>query len=222
MSSANQMLKSIAAALAVSLIGCAQDQPTPGAPAASSKPAAPAASAAPPAPSAPAPVAIASAAGPKPSHPCPDGSTGEGTFKSPCEGKGTARLMDVTWTGKITDAGPSFRVTNKAKLDVLYGNIAVYFYDKAGKQLELKDAAAKPRPKQLCGGANLFAGVMKAGEKAVLNFSCVKKEHVPEGTAAIEGELQMIGFTDASGTKSDTYWRNNDLSPDVRPKGGIK
>jgi hypothetical protein len=63
---------------------------------------------------------------------------------------------------------------------------------------------------------------MKAGEKAVLTFSCVKKDHVPEGTAAIEAEMQMVGFTDASGGKADTYWRNKDLAPDTRPKGGTK
>jgi hypothetical protein len=34
--------------------------------------------------------------------------------------------------------------------------------------------------------------------------------------------MPMVGFADASGKKIDFYWRNNDLAPDVRPKGGIK
>jgi hypothetical protein len=220
MSSATSIFKALAAAgLAATMIGCAKEPAPSPAPAASSAPAAVAATPPPPKPSA---TAAPSADAPKPTHPCPEGSTGEGTFKNPCDGKGKSRLMEVTWTGKITDEGPQFRVINKTKIDILYGNIAVYFYDKAGKQLELKDSSGKTRPKQLCGGANLFAGVMKAGEKAVLNFSCVKKDHVPEGSAAIEGEMQIVGFTDASGTKADSYWRNNDLTPDVRPKGGIK
>jgi hypothetical protein len=63
---------------------------------------------------------------------------------------------------------------------------------------------------------------MKVNEKAVLTFSCVKKEIVPEGTAAIEGEMQMVGFSDASEKKSEFYWRNDDLAPAQRKKGGIK
>jgi hypothetical protein len=34
--------------------------------------------------------------------------------------------------------------------------------------------------------------------------------------------MQTVGFADAAGTKSEYYWRNSDLVPDVRPKGGIK
>ena len=60
---------------------------------------------------------------------------------------------------------------------------------------------------------------MKAGEKAVVQFSCVKKEHVPEGTAAIEAEMQSVGFADASEKKVDFYWTNPTLVPDVRKKG---
>ena len=198
----------IVPAVTMLLFGC-QDQPkATTAPSASAAP-----SAAPPAPSsAPAPMASA----PKPSHACPDGSTGEGTFKNPCEAKGAARLMDVAWTGKMTDTGPSFRVANKSKLDIVYGALVVYFYDKAGKQLETNG-----KPTKTCPGY-IFSGPMKAGEKAVLTFSCVGKSSVPEGTTVIEGELQMVGFPDADGKKADTYWRNSDLTPDARPKGGVK
>jgi len=131
--------------------------------------------------------------------------------------------MDVQWNGKIDDKGPAFRVTNNAKLEVLYGNVVVYFYDKDGKQLEVPatEPNAKPRPKQICFG-NIFGGPMKVGEKAVVTFSCVKKAHVPEGTTAIEAEMQTVGFTEAGGTKADTYWRNEELVPDARPKGGVK
>lgn len=203
-----QVLPVVTAAML--LFGCTE-KPSP-----SATPSASAVASTPPAPSsAPAPSAVA----PKPSHACPDGSTGDGTFKSPCEAKGNARLMEVTWTGKMTDTGPSFRVTNKAKLDIIHGIVVVYFYDKAGKQLEV--TAGKARPKQTCGG-HIFSGPMKAGEKAVLTFSCVSKDHVPEGTVTVEAEMQMVGFTDASGSKADTYWRNNDLTPDARPKGGVK
>jgi hypothetical protein len=208
----------LAAALAASLLGCSKEPGAAGAPTSS-------AAASVPAPSTPAPTVsappVVSAAEPKSTRPCITGSTGDGTFSKPCEAKGIARVMEVTWTGKMTDTGPSFRVTNTSKSDILYGNLAAYFYDKAGKQLEVPDAGGKPRPKQVCTG-KIFDGVMKAGEKAVITFSCVKKAHVPEGTAFVEAEIQMAGFVDASGKAADLYWKNSDLAPDARPKGGAK
>jgi len=163
---------------------------------------------------------VASAAEEEQVHECPKGTSGKGSMKTPCEAKGKERMMQVTWTGKMSDDGPSFRVTNTSKTPILYGRMAAYFYDKAGKQLEVP-ASGKKATKQWCGG-NIFEGQMKAGEKATITFSCVKKEHVPEGMASIEAEMQTVGFADSSGEKSEYYWRNNDLTPDARPKGGIK
>jgi len=34
--------------------------------------------------------------------------------------------------------------------------------------------------------------------------------------------MQWIGFADAEGKKIDFYWRNIDLTPDARAKGGLK
>jgi len=170
-----------------------------------------------------APAPTASAA---PRSDCPKDSAGPGTFDQPCEGKGDARMMDAKWNGKIDDEkGPFFNVVNKSPSPILYGKIVVYFYDKDGKQLEVKNNAganAKPLPYLICSGANLFQGVMKVKESALLTFSCVSKSHVPEGTTAIEGELETVGFADASEKKIDFYWSNKDLAPDVRPKGGVK
>jgi hypothetical protein len=156
----------------------------------------------------------------KPSHPCPKGSTGDGTFKKPCEGEGSTRMMDVKWTGKMRAKGPKFKVTSKSDLEILYGSIVVYFYDKAGKQLMAGDDEKK-RGYRTCAGKN-FAGPMKPKEKAFLYFSCAKKKHVPEGTVAIEAELKMVGFTAKDDKKADTFWRNKHLVPAKRPKGGIK
>jgi hypothetical protein len=186
------------------------------------KPESPAPSATPalaPKPTAP---TVASAP-PKLRDDCPEGSSGEGTFNNPCEGKGAARQMEVVWNGKIGDQGPSFKVTNKGKKTILYGKIVVYFYDKAGKQLEIVDKKdpEKKRPYETCAG-NIFGGVMKVNEKAVFTFSCVKKDDVPEGTKAIEGEMWMVGFTGDSDDKSEYYWRNTELAAKERPKGGLK
>lgn len=190
--------------------GCDDEKPAP-AKGASSASAAPQATVAPPTPS-----ATASAPPPAPKHDCPEGTSGEGTFEKPCEAKGTARVMEVTWNGKMDDKGPSFRVVNTSKVDITYGKLVVYFYDKAGKQLEVKDDE-KARPSKVCAG-NIFDGPMKAGEKAVITFSCVKKDHVPEGATAIQAELEVAGMTDEGGKKNAYYWRNKELSPDVRPK----
>jgi len=131
-------------------------------------------------------------------------------------------MMDVKWK-KTDDKGPSFAITSKSKLVIVYGKIAVYFYDKTGKQLDVQDDSTppKPRPYHTCSG-KFFGGPMNPGEKAVLTFSCVPKSVVPDGTATVEAEMQMVGYADATGKKIDFYWRNTDLTPDVRHKGGVK
>jgi hypothetical protein len=206
---------SMTAALAMTVLGCSKEEAKPEAPPAPT-PSAPPVVSTPPPPTASAPPPSA------PVHDCPKDSTGDGTFAKPCEATGTARMMEVQWTGKMDDKGPSFRITNKSPSVILYGKVMVYYYDKAGKQLSVKETpTSSGKPFQTCFG-NMFSGVMKAGEKAVITFSCFKKETVPEGTAAIEGEMQMVGFADPSEKKVEYYWRNRDLTPEARKKGGAK
>lgn len=223
MSSVTQVSRAaVAAAFLASLAGCSEEPS--GSPATTSHSAAATAQTTAAATAAATVTAAATAtAAATEKHDCPKGSTGDGTFKVPCDAKGKDRMMEVTWTGKMDDSGPSFRVVNKSTtLTILFGKIVVYFYDKAGKPIELKDDSGKARPNHVCSGNNLFGGVMKPGEKAVVTFSCVGKKVVPDGAAAIEGEIQMVGFADATEKKSEYFWRNNDLTPDARPKGGIK
>jgi hypothetical protein len=207
-----------AVSILLSLAACSKDESTPAASAS--------ASAAPPPVSAPTLSASAptvASAAPEPPHDCPPGSAGPGSFSKPCEAKGGARMMEAKWK-KTDDSGPSFAVTNKSQLVIVHGRIAVYFYDKAGKQLDVKDDSVSPpktRPYHTCAG-NFFGGVMKPAEREVLTFSCVPKSVVPDGTVTTEAELQMVGFADSTGKKVDFYWRNTDLAPDVRPKGGVK
>jgi hypothetical protein len=169
------------------------------------------------------PSAAPSAAA-EPPHECPAGSSGAGSFANPCEAKGKDRMMDVSWV-KTGDNGPTFSVKSKSKLTILYGKVVVYFYDKAGKQLDVTDGGMpgqKPRPFHVCTGASLFGGEMKPNDKYDLTFSCVPKKVIPADTAKIEAEIQTVGFADATGKKVDFYWRNPDLSPEQRPKGGAK
>jgi len=192
--------------------GCAKE-PTEAPPPA--KPSASAVATTPPPPPPPAPVEP-----PKPRDDCPPGSSGPGTLADPCKASGDSRMLDVKYTGKTTDEGPKFSVTNKTKQSILYGSVAVYFYDKAGKQLEVT-AGGKPRPMQICSG-RIFAGAIKPEEKIFVFFSCVKKAYVPEGTVTIEAEAKGVGFANEAGTDNEFYWSNMDLVPDARPKGGIK
>ena len=150
---------------------------------------------------------------------CPEGSSGVGTSDKPCDAKGADRMMEVAFT-KMTEEGPQFKIVNKSKLTILWGNLVVYFYDKSGKQLSVT-VGGESKPYKTCSG-KIFAGVMKPGEKATMNFSCVKKSHVPEGAETIEAELMTAGFADASGEKTEFYWRNAEIAPEARPKGGIK
>jgi hypothetical protein len=212
------MRKALLASLAtLALVACSKDESKPAPPDSAPPPA----SAAAPVPSASAPPPVASSA-PEPPHDCPAGSTGAGSFTKPCEAKGSARMMTVKWK-KTDEHGPSFAIASKSQLTILYGKIAVYFYDKAGKQLQVPDDSTPPkmRPYHTCAG-KFFGGVMHSAEKAVLTFSCVPKSVVPDGTAAVEAEMQMVGYADPTEKKIDFYWRNADLTPDVRPKGGIK
>jgi hypothetical protein len=191
------------------LCGCEEE-------AAEKKPAAPPApSSAPAAVVAPAPTVEAPA---KLRDECPKGSSGVGTSEKPCLASGDARMMEVKYTGKTTDEGPKFSIVNKSDSQILFGSLVAYFYDKAGKQLEVT-AGDKKRPNQPCSG-NIFAGAVKPGEKIFMFFSCVKKSHVPEGTATIEAEVKTVGFADEAGKKNEFYWSNPDLAPDQRPKGG--
>ena len=128
--------------------------------------------------------------------------------------------MKVKWT-KTDDKGPSFSIKNIGQTTILYGRIAVYFYDKAGKQLDVKGDGDATKPYHTCSGA-FFQGVMKPSESAVLTFSCVPKKVIPDGATTIEAEMQMVGFADATEKTIDFYWRNADLTPNVRPKGGVK
>lgn len=189
------------------LFGCEEEAPKPTA-AAKASVAAPAVPP-PPVPSTPPPP-------PKLRDDCPKGSSGVGTSAEPCLASGDSRMMEVVYTGKTTDQGPKFSITNKANQQVLFGSLVVYFYDKAGKQLKVK-AGDKEKPNQVCSG-NIFAGAVKPGEKIFMFFSCVKKEHVPEGTESIEAEVKTVGFADEEGKKNEFYWSNPDLVPDVRPK----
>lgn len=203
-------------AVALVGLGCSKEEPKSDAPAATAKPT-PVVPSTPPPPPAP---TVAT-----PAVECPKDSAGAGTYDKPCEATGATRMMEVTWTGKIDDQGPKFRVISKSKSAILHGKVVVYYYDKAGKQIEIPAAEgaanAKPKLYHTCSGT-IFAGVVKPEETIFVYFSCAKKAKVPEGTKAIEAEIQTVGFADETEKAVSYYWRNSELTPDERPKGGLR
>ncbi len=135
-------------------------------------------------------------------------------------------MVEVAWRGKYDDKGaPTFQVVSKAPKTVLYGRLAVYFYDKAGKQIDVKETSEgsdKSHAFHTCSGNIFSGGGLNPAEHAAYNFSCMGKSNIPDGMASMEAEAFMVGFVDATGKKNDFYWRNNDLTPEQRPKGGVK
>lgn len=199
---------------------CSKETPSAADAAAASASAAPA-----PTPSASVAAAPSASAAPEPHHDCPAGSTGIGSFSHPCEAKGNARMVTLTWTGKNDkDGSPWFNTVSKSDKPMLYGRLAVYFYDKSGKQIDVKEAqegSDKTHAYHNCGG-NVFSGGLNPAEHARYTFSCVKKADVPDGAAAIEAEAIEVGFAQPDLKKNDFYWRNPDLAPEKRAKGGVK
>ncbi|HEX4512840.1 MAG TPA: hypothetical protein VH054_04870 [Polyangiaceae bacterium] len=183
-----------------------------------------AAASAPPTVASVAPSVTASAPAPDRTD-CPPPSTGPGTFGKPCEAKGTSRMVELTWKGKYDDKGaPTFNVHSTAPKTMLYGRVAVYFYDKAGKLIDVKEApegSDKTHAFHTCSG-NVFSGGLAPSEKAAYNFSCMGKANIPDGMASMEAEAFMVGFADSTVKKNEYYWRNNDLTPETRAKGGVK
>ncbi len=134
-------------------------------------------------------------------------------------------MVELTWKGKYDDKGaPTFSVHSTAPKTMLYGRVAIYFYDKAGKLIDVKEApegSDKTHAFHTCSG-NVFSGGLAPNEKAAYNFSCMGKSNIPDGTASMEGEAFMVGFADSTVKKNEYYWRNNDLTPETRAKGGVK
>lgn len=150
---------------------------------------------------------------------CPKDSKGGGSLKQPCEAAGDARIIEVKYLDKMDDKGPFFNVKNLTDLTVNYGQVQIYFYDKAGKLIDTKDG----KKKKTCSSNNLFLGTLKKGDLFKIQFGCLKKDGVPDGTASIEAEVDTVGVADkADEKKVDLYWHNKDLAPDDRAKGGIK
>lgn len=202
----------VATLLASSLAACGSDGKAPLA----SASAAPSASAPAP-PAAPTATEDASAsATPAAPNPCePLGLQGDGSMKSPCKLEGTPPIT-AKWTGQykpdFDGEKPSFTVTSTLSVPVNWGNIAIYYYDKNGKQLEVTDKGRTLKKYWVSGG--LLQIGAKETKEMTMGFT---KDKAPEGTASIEVEIEGYGWTDRQPV---TFFENPDLGHDERPKGG--
>jgi hypothetical protein len=164
-------------------------------------------------PSADPPAATPAAAPAKPAgNPCPAGATkGTGTSADPCLATGSNRAIQVTWTGK-TGQRAEFTLKNVSGKAITNISSNVYYYDKAGKVLTVKNGHMVP------GWTGAFA--LGANETKTQEMGLLKAE-IPAGAAAIEAETQAVQF-DTGEFGKDVYWANYDLSAYDRPKGGAK
>jgi hypothetical protein len=147
-----------------------------------------------PAASAPAPTASAKADGSTKEAATPPagegkcgalGCTGEGTFFDMCDCKAKPQTapFKAKWSGKYSDffKQPEFEVTNTTDKDIHWGSVAVYYYDKAGKQLETDIKGTKYKS----GRENGSTMSLKPNETKTMTMG-FKKESEPKGIDTIE------------------------------------
>jgi hypothetical protein len=126
--------------------------------------------------------------------------------------------MPITakWTGEykpdFDGEKPAFTVTSKLDRAVTWGNVAIYYYDKSGKQLEVTDGGRTYKKFWISGG--LLQVPAKGTTELKMGWV---KDKAPADTAAIEVEIEGYGFTDV---EPGTFFENPDLGHEDRLKGG--
>ena len=149
---------------------------------------------------------------------CPPNSSGKGTAEEPC--KGTGRVLEAKWTGK-NNKKSVFSVTNKLKSKVDFVQASIYYYDAAGKQLEIPN---KDNPKYPHKSASPSGGLFTIGpgetKEIELGFTV---DLIPKATKSIELEFNKVGWVSSDpNAKDDVYWENSALAPENRPMGANK
>lgn len=150
---------------------------------------------------------------------------GEGDFEKDCVVKGPSPLK-AKWTGKyVDDFGrevPEIEVENGTDLELSWGFVNLWYYDKDGKQLELQYESGTKSKRFYQNGSGLLKGI-KPGEKKLLAIGPQKKE-TPAGTDSIEVEVTGWGVENPKDPKARKMFRVK--APvenlDERPKGGWK
>jgi hypothetical protein len=151
------------------------------------------------------------------------GLEGDGTFFKPCTLK--TPVLTATWTGKIVDEGAVFDVDNAWPEKIDWATVAVYYYDKADKQLEA-ETKDKRKFKRHYASGGIFKDltgkmvILAPGKsQVVLGF---KKADMPKDVAAIEVEVMGLGWDERVGQNGEAFFRYEGAFPEERPRGGLK
>lgn len=139
----------------------------------------------------------------------------EPSFKG-CESTGNVRMADVKLRGALEKGKDAALVlTNKSPYPIV-GNVRVYAYDAAGKQLEIVSPGHSQKGDKWldCG----FAGTM-TNPGQTRDITCMTKDIIPANAKTLEGELTRATWHIGDDSVS---WDNPTLGPKERPMGGVK
>jgi hypothetical protein len=169
----------------------------------------------------------AAAASKKEKSTCADfGGTGELSFDKPCNLKAPSPVKGK-WTGgyvkrsRNSDELPEIEIENGFELEIMWGNVTVYYYDKDGKQLEVTFENGEKSKAPYTNGSGIFQN-LKPGEKKKLAFGAPKAQ-TPAGTESIEVEISAFGYElPDKNPKNKYFWVERPTMWDQRPKGGWK
>ncbi len=165
----------------------------------------------------------ASSTAPQSSAPKKDKATcadwgGEGSLDKECVLKGKSPFK-AKWTGGYMDSFgrqiPEFEVESNFEIEVSWGYVAIYYYDKDGKQLEITFEDGRKVMHSYENGSGILK--IKPGEKKKLGFGPTKAE-TPAGTDTIE--IEITGWGAEQPAKKFFAVDVEDYK--VRPKGGWK
>jgi hypothetical protein len=110
---------------------------------------------------------------------------GTGTFfeKCDCKAKPPAVPLKAKYAGKRSSffKQPEFEVTNTTDKPIHWGSVAIYYYDKAGKQLEA-EIDGKKFAASRSNGSNF---TLKPNETKTINLG-FKSEHEPKNVDSME------------------------------------
>jgi hypothetical protein len=136
---------------------------------------------------------------------CPGGSSPDGVN---CKAGGRTRIAAVTWNGAFGDSAQVVSVKNLSNATLKNGTIALWFYDRTGKRLDIAGAKKYATP------GDGFGATFKPLETRNVNVN-LSKSGVPDGAAMIEGEVVRATVVNLDGSDGPT-WHNDDLNADDR------
>ena len=146
------------------------------------------------------------------------GCTGEGSFSKMCDCKAKPQPAPfaVKYAGKYSSffEEPEWQITNTTDKDIHWGSAAVYYYDKAGKQLEAK-FGEKTLKAYRVNGSNLS---LKPNQTKTINLG-FKQGDEPKGIGSMEVVFDGWCYGKYDDKRSHHCIRN-ERAPDERARSG--